>query len=162
MENDELLVDWKHCTIILTCVVIGKPYLGSDVRLFTKFFWNHEQKTMSGFTDFSQLVEGPPGSVHGGCLATVMDELLGWTTFRHIHPHKAVTVNLNVNYRKFVPLGSIKKLHAYVEKQEGRKVFVKGHIEDGEGKIHAEATAIFLMMNLDNHNTKSLSQSANQ
>lgn len=132
--------------------VTGKGYVTHDQRVVNKHFWNAEIKEMTGFAEFSNLIEGPPGCVHGGCLAAVMDELLGWTTFTHIAPHKgAVTVNLNVNYKKFVPLSTVKKLVARVDKQEGRKVFVSGRIVDGgdESIVHVEATAIFLMINVD-------------
>ncbi len=121
---------------------------------------------------YSSYSIGPPGCVHGGCIGAVLDETLGWTVFshndnNHHHPNNqdqdqdqnqnqnqkqqqhsfepAVTVNLNVNYRKFIPLNSIKAIEASVEKREGRKIYVSGRIYDPlTNVVHAEATAIFV------------------
>ena len=72
-----------------------------------------------------------------------MDELLGHTVFADVES-PSVTANLSVNFRKFVPLGSIMKLEAQVEKREGRKIFVVGRITDGKGVVHVDASGLFL------------------
>lgn len=92
---------------------------------------------------------GHPGIVHGGLLATMLDEGLARCCFDAL-PHKiAVTANLNVNYRKPTPAGSFLVLRAETTKVEGRKAWVKGHIEllaaPGEKPtIVAEATALYI------------------
>jgi len=60
-----------------------------------------------------------------------------------------VTANLNVDYRKPTPAGSFLVLRAETYKVEGRKAWVRGHIEllanPGEKPtIVAEAQALFI------------------
>jgi acyl-coenzyme A thioesterase PaaI-like protein len=59
-----------------------------------------------------------------------------------------VTGSLNVNYRKFIPLNSIVKLEASVEREEGRKIFLKAKITNGDAPpnevVHADATSLFI------------------
>mmetsp|Transcript_2806 Transcript_2806/g.3726 ORF Transcript_2806/g.3726 Transcript_2806/m.3726 type:complete len:210 (-) Transcript_2806:359-988(-) len=121
----------------------GEGYTRNDPRFSTKYFWDEEQRMVTGFCEWTDKVEGPPGAVHGGCLSAVMDELLGHTVFADVES-PAVTANLSVNFRKFVPLGSIMKLEAQVEKREGRKIFVIGRITDGKGVVHVDASGLFL------------------
>lgn len=72
---------------------------------------------------------GHPGIVHGGLLATMLDEGLAWCCFGALPHNIGVTANLNINYRKPTPAGSFLVLRAETTKVEGRKAWVKGHIE---------------------------------
>ena len=92
---------------------------------------------------------GYSGIVHGGLLATLLDEGLARCCFAAL-PHKiGVTANLTVNYRKPAPAGSFICLKAETIKVEGRKAWVKGRIETlvGEGKesvVLVEAEGLFV------------------
>lgn len=92
---------------------------------------------------------GHPGLVHGGFLATMLDEGLAWCCFGAL-PHKiGVTANLNINYRKPTPAGSFLVLRAETTRVEGRKAWVKGHIEllakpDEEPTVLVEAEALYV------------------
>ncbi|KAI1403006.1 HotDog domain-containing protein [Hypoxylon fuscum] len=103
---------------------------------------------------------GHPGIIHGGLLATMLDEGLARCCFAAL-PHKVgMTANLNINYRAPAPADSYVVLKATTTKVEGRKAWVEGRIETlvGEGEtplVLAEATALFvspkqaaMMMNL--------------
>ncbi|KAJ4311946.1 hypothetical protein N0V84_010182 [Fusarium piperis] len=92
---------------------------------------------------------GHPGIVHGGFLATMLDEGLGRCSFGALPHNIAVTANLNVDYRKPTPAGSFLVLRAETYKVEGRKAWVRGHIEllaePGEKPvILAEAEGLFV------------------
>ncbi|KAI2472164.1 Adenylylsulfate kinase-domain-containing protein [Annulohypoxylon bovei var. microspora] len=93
---------------------------------------------------------GHPGIIHGGLLATILDEGLARCCFAAL-PHKiGMTANLNINYRAPAPAGSYVVLKATTTKVEGRKAWVEGRLETlvGEGEkplVLAEATALFVM-----------------
>lgn len=60
---------------------------------------------------------------------------------------KFVTVNLNVNYRKFIPLDTTVIAEAYVEKLEKRKVFVRSVLKSLDEKvIHNEGSGVFFQV----------------
>ncbi|KAI1197933.1 HotDog domain-containing protein [Nemania serpens] len=92
---------------------------------------------------------GHPGIIHGGLLATMLDEGLARCCFATL-PHKmGVTANLNVNYRSPAKADSYVVLRATTTRSEGRKAWVEGRIETlvGEGEtpvVLAEATALFV------------------
>jgi acyl-coenzyme A thioesterase PaaI-like protein len=72
---------------------------------------------------------GYPGMIHGGLLATLLDEGLARCSFPALPNKIAMTANLTINYRKPCPAGSFIVLKAKTVKVEGRKAWVEGHIE---------------------------------
>ncbi|WP_280490046.1 PaaI family thioesterase [Nocardia farcinica] len=75
--------------------------------------------------DLGAAYEGPPGCVHGGVSALVLDQLLGAVAQRPGEP--AVTGTLTVRYLRPVPLGRIRG-EASVRSHEGVKTFASGRI----------------------------------
>lgn len=76
---------------------------------------------ITGTVTFGPAYEGPPGHVHGGLIAAMFDELLG---FAQLSP--GFTAYLHINYRKPTPLSAELRLLAWVESVERRKRIVKG------------------------------------
>ncbi len=92
---------------------------------------------------------GHPGIVHGGLLATILDEGLARCCFPALPNKVGVTANLNINYRRPAHAQTFVVLRANTVKVEGRKAWVEGHIEtlaeEGEEPVVlVEATALFI------------------
>jgi acyl-coenzyme A thioesterase PaaI-like protein len=94
---------------------------------------------------------GHPGYIHGGLLATLLDEGLARCCFPALPNKLGVTANLQIDYRAPVPADSFLVLRAETVKVEGRKAWVKGRLEllslaerDGKPIPVAEATALFI------------------
>ncbi|KAI0136236.1 HotDog domain-containing protein [Xylariales sp. AK1849] len=92
---------------------------------------------------------GHPGIIHGGFLATMLDEGMARCCFGALPHNIGMTANLNINYKAPTPAGSYVVLKATTTKVDGRKAWVEGRIETlvGEGEtpvVLAEATALFV------------------
>ncbi|PPJ53492.1 hypothetical protein CBER1_00388 [Cercospora berteroae] len=92
---------------------------------------------------------GHPGIVHGGLLATLLDEGLARACFPALPNKVGVTASLKIDYRVPCPGNSYVVLKAETTKVEGRKAWVKGWIEvlgeeDGTGTKVVEAEALFI------------------
>ncbi|WP_067701842.1 PaaI family thioesterase [Nocardia jejuensis] len=87
---------------------------------------------------------GGNGAAHGGHIALGFDDLLGMTAAVYT---RAVTRTafLHCDYRAITPLNTELQLHGWVERQEGRKVFVRATLHDGE-RLCAEAHGLFLLL----------------
>jgi acyl-coenzyme A thioesterase PaaI-like protein len=94
------------------------------------------------FTDFvmGAPYEGPPGHVHGGISALVLDHLLGEAASDGITPRFTGTITMR--YLRTTRLG---RLHAEarIDRTEGVKTYVVGHLADEEG-IAVEAEGVFI------------------
>lgn len=94
-------------------------------------------------------VSGHPGIVHGGLLATLLDEGLARCCFPALPNKVGVTANLNVDYRRPAMAESYAVLRAETVKVEGRKAWVEGRIEtlpkNGEEPVTlVEAKGLFV------------------
>ncbi len=87
--------------------------------------------------------EGPPGMVHGGVSALLLDHIMGVTASRMTQV--TFTGTLTLRYRNPLPLGKV-VLEGRVSGEEGRKVFVAATIA-GERGVAVEAEGIFIVPN---------------
>ncbi|QLY30655.1 PaaI family thioesterase [Nocardia huaxiensis] len=87
---------------------------------------------------------GGNNAAHGGHIALGFDDLLGMTAAVHT---KAVTRTgyLHVDYRSITPLNTELQVHGWVERVEGRKVFVRATLHDGD-RLCAEANGLFVLL----------------
>lgn len=94
---------------------------------------------------FGNSLDGHPGIVHGGILALMLDDVMGFG-FWALGVPMAVTANLNINYRQPVMAGSEVKLNVYLTGQEGRKLYWKTQMTSLDDKvIYNEATSIYVI-----------------
>jgi hypothetical protein len=85
--------------------------------------------------------EGPPGHVHGGVCAMILDHVLGATAHQPERP--AYTGTLTLRYVRGTPLGPV-RAEARVDRIEGVKTFASGHIADARG-ITVTAEGVFII-----------------
>jgi acyl-coenzyme A thioesterase PaaI-like protein len=90
---------------------------------------------------------GAPGIAHGGAVATVLDDLFGFLLYQV--GELAVTRHLEVDYRAPVMLSTPDLLRAWLERRDGRKLFVRGEGSAGTGPVLVAASALFIVVGLD-------------
>src|SRR5580658_10133276 len=79
--------------------------------------------------------EGGPGFIHGGIIATVLDEVMGKVArFRDV---RAVTAELSIEYLKPVHADVDLDVQGYEVEAKGRNLFIEGEIRDGAGQLRA-------------------------
>jgi hypothetical protein len=85
--------------------------------------------------------EGPPGHVHGGVAAMILDHLLGEAASPDGKPR--FTGSITVRYLRATALGPL-HVEAARTRTDGVKTFCSGHIADDEG-ITVEAEGVFIL-----------------
>jgi len=96
---------------------------------------------LSDFT-LNEGQQGPPGHAHGGASAAILDEAMGAAVWRA--GYNVAVVNLELNYRRPVPLGQPLKLEARLSGQDGRKVFATGEICLQDGTVAVSGRGIYV------------------
>lgn len=86
--------------------------------------------------------EGPPGLVHGGVSALLLDQLCGEAAAAGGSP--GMTGRLTLHYRRPTPLGHLSG-EAWIDHVDGYKTTVKGHLKDAEGNPTVEAEGLFIL-----------------
>lgn len=85
--------------------------------------------------------EGPPGLVHGGVVAMLLDQILGQTVSAGGRP--GMTGTLTIVYRQGTPLGDL-RIEAWIDRVDGVKTWAKGHVIGPNG-VTAEAEGVFIL-----------------
>lgn len=88
------------------------------------------------------LYEGPPGLVHGGVIALILDQMLGECAADGGAP--GMTGTLSIRYQRPTHLGDC-SAEAWVTEIAETKTFVRGVIRDASGEETAEATGVFIL-----------------
>jgi uncharacterized protein (TIGR00369 family) len=86
--------------------------------------------------------EGPPGYLHGGIIATLLDETMSKTV--RARGLKAVTGRMEIDYRRPVRSAAPIRLEGRLLRSEGRKHWTEARILDARGHVLAEAKGIFI------------------
>ena len=103
----------------------------------------HSEPAGRAWADFrlGAAYEGPPSLVHGGVSALILDQLLGEAAGAGGKP--GMTGTLTVRYRRPTPLGDLHG-EAHIDRVEGIKTFVVGHLADAGG-VTVEAEGVFIL-----------------
>lgn len=100
--------------------------------------------------DFQPRAEhqGFPGVVHGGIVASILDEALGRTSVLAQHPAWTMTGRLEIRYRRYVPFGPLLRVRARLGTERRRMLQASGVItlSDDETTVLAEAQGTFLAL----------------
>jgi len=100
---------------------------------------------ISALFRFSESQQGPPGFVHGGASAAVLDEAMGLALFQA--GYRAVTASLMVEYRKPVPLGEQVKIQAGLSGKMERRMVAMAEILLPDGSVAVSAKGAYAEAN---------------
>jgi len=86
--------------------------------------------------------EGPTGYLHGGIIATLLDETMSKAI--RAGGFTAMTRQMEVNYLRPVPSGAPLRLEGRLASTEGRKHWAEAKILNAEGATLAEGKGLFI------------------
>lgn len=110
-----------------------------------RLVWGDDGVVRSALT-LGAPYEGPPGSVHGGVSALLLDHLMGETASA-AHTRLTVTGTLTLRYVRPLPLGPV-RMQARVSEESGRKITVTASIgpdDDADDAPAVEAHGLFII-----------------
>jgi len=87
---------------------------------------------------------GGAGFVHGGVIAVLLDEVMG--KISKLSEERAVTAELNIEYRKPVPTDAEIVVSGWQESEQGRNRFRVGEIHDSHGNLLARGRGRFVVV----------------
>ncbi|XP_048359754.1 acyl-coenzyme A thioesterase THEM4-like, partial [Sphaerodactylus townsendi] len=108
-------------------------------------FFNPSQKRMTCIVQLGPYLEGPPGFVHGGSIATMFDATCSMCAL--FADSAFLTATFTINYKCPVQVGAVLLVDVKVERTEGRKVYLSGQVHSADGQtLYADGTALFIVL----------------
>lgn len=103
-----------------------------------------ENVTATAAVTLTRLHEGPPGFIHGGIIATLMDEAM--SKLNRPLDVLAMTRHMEVDYLSPAPLHTPLTLTGRHLRREGRKLFHSAELTHPNGSVLARAKGFFLVI----------------
>jgi uncharacterized protein (TIGR00369 family) len=117
------------------CFVCGKK---NPTGLKVEFRENLQNNEIEAEVVFPSHLQGWQDTVHGGLLATVLDEIMIKAAVAA--GIKCVTAEINVKYKKPAFTGTTYQVHGKMLEARGRIVTAASRLCDATGQIYAQAT----------------------
>ncbi|KAI2469704.1 HotDog domain-containing protein [Annulohypoxylon bovei var. microspora] len=132
--------------------ITSGPLSGSRGLPFQRIFHHASSGEVVSVLYFGSGTGGWPGVVHGGALATLLDESLGRCAILRFPARTGVTARLELSYRRPTTTSGFYVIRARPmdderdtpEKRE-RKLWVEGTLETVDGRTCVEAKALFVV-----------------
>lgn len=86
--------------------------------------------------------EGAPHMAHGGFVAAIFDDLLGFLLM--LEGVMAFTASLTVNFHRGTPIGAPLRFEAWTDRTDGRKLFLAGECRDANGELLTSSEGLFI------------------
>jgi len=117
-------------------------------------------KRIRGAFKLGAEYQGGPGFIHGGIIATVLDEAMGkLCRFRAV---RAVTAELTVEYLKPVSVDAPLLIEAYEVEKTGRNLHFVGEIRNQAGDLLARGRGRFVVIEPREPRVKSTAESVSE
>lgn len=123
------------------CLVCG---IDNDFGLKTKFYETEEDEVIGVFTPHDKL-QSYPNILHGGISATILDETIGRAIMAKYGQNCfGVTIELNVKYKKPVPLNEELKVIGRITNDKGKIFEGSGELLLSNGEVAVVATGKYM------------------
>lgn len=112
-----------------------------------RFDRDEPRQRMVGKFQLGPEYQGATGFVHGGIIATVLDEVMSKVS--RFFDVRAVTAELTVEYLKPVRIGQELIVEGFNARREGRQLYHEGEIRDAAGTLLARGRGRFVVVDLE-------------
>jgi uncharacterized protein (TIGR00369 family) len=133
---------WQLQPTSRMCFICGRE---NPVGLHLKFYEDREAQQVVVPVVIPERYQSYPGIVHGGILATILDEAAGRAVMMGFEQDPFwVTAKLEIRYRKPTPTETPLTVVGWVVKQRRRLAEVAGEVRLADGTVTVEASAIVI------------------
>ncbi|MGJ3238212.1 MAG: PaaI family thioesterase [Anaerolineae bacterium] len=120
-----------------TPLMVNPPPVGFSLR-----FYVADDHSVYAQVTFDQSKEGGHGILHGGAIATVLDEAMGTASFES--GNAGYTATMTYTYLAHIPLHQRITVRAWVERVDGKKVFTRSEALLPDDTLAVKGEALFI------------------
>jgi uncharacterized protein (TIGR00369 family) len=132
--------DWRPQPTSRMCFICGRE---NPVGMHLRFYEDHAAQQIIVPVVIPEQYQSYPGIVHGGILATILDETAGRAVMMGAEDDPFwVTAKLEIRYRKPTPTDTPLTVVGWVVKRRRRLAEVAGEVRLADGTVTVEASAV--------------------
>ncbi|KAK4193721.1 HotDog domain-containing protein [Podospora australis] len=139
-------------TTVRACISFFQPLSPSSPKALITTLGGVGEDPTNPFLVFNALLDlgedltSYAGTMHGGLFAVLMDEVMGTAANFQVPAHGAYTVQFNTSFKRPIKVPQAVLVRGRVVQKKGRKLMVRGAIEDAQGNLMAEAEGLWIAM----------------
>lgn len=112
--------------------------------LHLRFHVDRQAHTATASMELDERYQGAPGYIHGGIIATVLDEAM--SKLNRPLGLLAMTRHMEVDYLRPAPIRTKLQLTGSHIRREGRKLFHAAELRDLSGAVLARCSALWIVV----------------
>ena len=149
----ELFADLPGCTPMsddAIAVITKNSFVSGDptgARLRVAWFVRTEGLGTAGRAWFRPAAQGPPRHAHGGAMAALLDEVMGFACW--LRGHRVLAKSITIEFRRPLPLETIVTFDGSVDRVDGNRVMSRGQLLLPSGVVCAEGTGVFVVLSAE-------------
>lgn len=102
---------------------------GTENNFGLKMTFSSNGEQLRSFLTVPEHTRGWSNLVHGGILATILDEIMSWTAI-HLTSHFILTQNINISFKKPIFIGSQLRATGSIVERDGKTALLSAQIHD--------------------------------
>jgi uncharacterized protein (TIGR00369 family) len=114
-----------------------------------RFDRDDERQRIVGRFRLGAEYQGAKGFIHGGIIATVLDEVMSKVS--RLSGVRSVTAELTVEYLKPVRVDEELSVEGFAKRREGRQLYHEGEIRDAAGTLLARGRGRFVVVDMERY-----------
>ncbi len=111
-------------------------------RIRVAYFHRPADLAVVGRAWFGPGAEGPPRHAHGGSMAALLDEVMGFSCW--MKGHRVLAKKIEISFLRSLPLHSVVTFEGSVVVVDGRNISARGALVLPSGVLCAEGTGLFV------------------
>ena len=116
------------------------------------FEFDESNQRVIGHFRLGPEYQGATGFIHGGIIATVLDEVMSKASrFSNV---RAVTAELTVEYLRPVRVEEELRVEGFATRRNGRELYHEGEIRNAAGVLLARGRGLFVIIDPERYNEK--------
>ena len=119
--------------------VSGDP---TSDRIRVGYFCREVDLAVVGRAWFGPGAEGPPRHAHGGSMAALLDEVMGFSCW--MKGHRVLAKKIEISFLRSLPLQTVVSFEGAVVGVDGRNISARGALTLPSGIVCAEGTGLFV------------------
>jgi acyl-coenzyme A thioesterase PaaI-like protein len=126
-------------SITKSSFVSGDP---ESPRIRAAYFFRERDKAVVGRAWFGPGAEGPPRHAHGGSMAALLDEVMGFACW--LQGHRVLAKKIEISFLRSLPLDTVVTFEGAIADVDGRAVTALGKLVLPDGVVCASGVGVFV------------------
>ncbi|KAL8825364.1 MAG: hypothetical protein Q9191_004463 [Dirinaria sp. TL-2023a] len=103
----------------------------------------HQSRTFFLMLSLGNGLQGHKGALHGGIFGVLIDQS-NHICALSVAPLSIMTAQMDLRFKKSVPVPGVVLCRSVIVRREGRRIWIRCTIEDGEGGLFCESESLWV------------------